>query len=142
MGAAASRGMSPQGSETIMDELSAELRDAANRFLAAASLIDLDAEGLPCNPDQTREIDIMSELAHRLTDALGPTDGPVERAVWVVAEEWNCLLAVNQHSARRPEMGRRWLAARANAAQLLGCAPSEAGVSDRPSGTLMHGLGL
>jgi hypothetical protein len=122
-----------------MDELSTEMRDAANRFLTAASLIDLDAEGLPCNPDQTREIDITSELAHRLTDALRPTDGPVARAVWVVAEEWNCLLAANLHGARRPEMGRRWLAAQANAAQLLGCAPTEASISDRPSGTLMHG---
>jgi hypothetical protein len=113
-----------------MDELSSGLRDVALRFLMAASRIDLDAEGLPCNPDQALEVDSTSRLARRLTDALRPTDGPAARAMWVMAEEWNCLLAAHEHGTRRLDVGRRWLAARANAADLLGFAPGGPSVPD------------
>jgi hypothetical protein len=96
-----------------------ELMDTARQFMTAGSLIKLDGDGLPCDPSQALEVIVATRLAQRLLHVLRPGD---DDAVYQLADAWVSLVATAQGSDR--EAGRRWLAARAQAPDLLGVPPS------------------
>jgi hypothetical protein len=91
-----------------MTEISAELLDAARQFLGATSLIKLDADGLPCDPDQGLEFDITSNFASQLIEPLhAATEGPAHQ-IWVMADLWLRIQTAMKGGHPEPDLGRRY----------------------------------
>ena len=95
------------------------LLDIARQFITAGSLIELDDNGLPCNPSQALEVIVTTRLAQRLLHVLRPGD---DDAVYTLADAWVSLVATQ--AGRDRQAGARWLSARASAPDLLGSSPS------------------
>jgi hypothetical protein len=106
------------------------LPDLAQRFVAAARLIQLDSDGLPCNPQQATEVVALTEMARLIAVWFAgnmPTT-ETQRQLWMLADEWCCLMAAYNHSDGRRRghhkaMGRRWARALAEAPVLLPAGP-------------------
>ena len=110
-----------------ISELDPELRDKVQRFVTAVSLVELDDDGVPCRPDQEYEWDYLTGKAHYLVSVLRSPADTALGTVRTLAREWTCVIAAFQTSgateSNRRIMGRRWLAARAQVADLLGPGP-------------------
>lgn len=113
------------------DELPDELRDTAAKLLGIVREIDLDADGLPCNPSQEFEIWSATGWAHRLTAVLRSPMGTPAGEVRAVADGFGGLvIATKGH--RSPAIGQRWLRLRDRASVAFGelFGPPEVAVPD------------
>jgi hypothetical protein len=100
-----------------LNELPDDLRDKVLRFVTAASLVELDSDGVPCRPKQASEWDHLTDNANyfvaELRSPVGTPLGSVRHLAW----QWQCVIAAFRHGgatdSNRRIMGGRWLAARA-----------------------------
>jgi hypothetical protein len=116
----------------MTDEIPAELLDVARQFLTATVAIKLDVNGLPCDRDQALEIGIASKRAAELVEPLHHATGGPARQLWTMADTWLRLTHAINGGHIEPELGQRWLAARAQAPDLHHDLPFE--VPDDVSG--------
>jgi len=127
-----------------LSELPDDLREAAQRFVVATSLIDLDETGLPCNPEQAFLVGIQTDLAHRLVHALSgsrPSRSDIARQVWALADAWCCVMAgTNDGQSHVASMGRRWLEARADAPDLMRAMARPVAIPDHVTPDLIESL--
>ena len=84
--------------------------ELAATFVTGAAYIDVDKNGMPCNPDQMLECDILDGIAEQLRFHEPLPAGRHALAVHAAAVAWMRLWA--SRGRYSPDRGSDWLAAR------------------------------